>query len=159
MTKKKYPPSVKSQDVPAAANNVVEGKKIIHEIQHHQYSGPLPDPLTFSQYDDIVPGAADRILQMAELNARHMREMEEKHLQAQIDADIRRHKEVGRGQNYAICSVAMSFSVAVVALLLGYPSVAATICGVTIGGIVASFITGKVAGKQAVDDRQPPEKQ
>lgn len=30
------------------------------------HSGPLPDPLTLQQYNEIVPGAAERILQMAE---------------------------------------------------------------------------------------------
>lgn len=40
-------------------------------IQLH--AGPLPDAETFARYDQILPGAADRILRMAEneQNARH----------------------------------------------------------------------------------------
>lgn len=30
------------------------------------YSGPIPDPLTLQQYEQVLPGSADRILTMAE---------------------------------------------------------------------------------------------
>jgi uncharacterized membrane protein len=35
-------------------------------IQQSYHSGPLPPPAIIAQYDEIVPGAAERIIQMAE---------------------------------------------------------------------------------------------
>lgn len=40
------------------------------------FSGPLPHPETFKQYEEILPGSADRILTMAEEQGRHRREIE-----------------------------------------------------------------------------------
>lgn len=48
-------------------------------------AGPLPPPAVLKQYDDIVPGAADRILTMAESQSRHRRDLETK----VINADTR----------------------------------------------------------------------
>jgi uncharacterized membrane protein len=38
------------------------------------HSGPLPDPDTLFQYNEIAPGAADRIIAMAEREQRHRHE-------------------------------------------------------------------------------------
>lgn len=35
------------------------------------FSGPLPSPDAFREYEDVLPGAADRILGMAEFQLRH----------------------------------------------------------------------------------------
>ncbi len=38
-----------------------------------QYSGPLPHPDHFDRYDQVLPGAADRILSMAENEGKQRR--------------------------------------------------------------------------------------
>jgi uncharacterized membrane protein len=43
-------------------------------LVHHQ--GPLPHPALLKQYDDVVPGAAERIITMAENQAQHRQELE-----------------------------------------------------------------------------------
>ena len=35
------------------------------------HSGPLPDPDTLGRYDMVIPGAADRIIKIAENQAIH----------------------------------------------------------------------------------------
>ncbi|MFK0732972.1 MAG: DUF2335 domain-containing protein, partial [Gloeotrichia echinulata HAB0833] len=35
-------------------------------LVHHEYSGILPHPEEFKAFDEVVPGAAERILAMAE---------------------------------------------------------------------------------------------
>lgn len=42
----------------------------------YHFSGPIPDPHTLRTYDELVPGAADRILKMAENQSTHRRELE-----------------------------------------------------------------------------------
>jgi hypothetical protein len=47
-------------------------------IQHQSYSGPLPRPDDFAAYERVLPGAADRILKMAENQAGHRQALERK---------------------------------------------------------------------------------
>lgn len=55
------------------------------------HRGPLPTPEDFAGYEEVLEGAADRILSMAEEESRHRRRIVEK----QIDSDVRSEK---RGQ-------------------------------------------------------------
>ena len=46
--------------------------KLIQAISTtEQYSGPIPHPKIISGYEEILPGAADRILSMAEKESQH----------------------------------------------------------------------------------------
>lgn len=42
------------------------------------FEGPLPHPKALQAYDQIIPGAAERILRMAEAEAEHRQEMEKR---------------------------------------------------------------------------------
>ncbi|HHL33066.1 MAG TPA: DUF2335 domain-containing protein [Desulfobulbaceae bacterium] len=112
-------------------------------LQQHVVSGPIPDPATLQGYEDILTGAAERILTMAEGEAKHRREVEAAALAAQIEADKRKHKEVLRGQLFGMVTTLTAFSLAAFALAKGYPSVAATICGATIIALATVFVTGR----------------
>ena len=46
------------------------------EIVSRFYTAPLPPPVWFGEYNQIVPGAADRILVMAEKEQNHRHEIE-----------------------------------------------------------------------------------
>lgn len=50
------------------------------------YAGPLPPPDTLAKFEQILPGAADRILKQAEAQTQHRIEIEKK----VIDSDIRK---------------------------------------------------------------------
>lgn len=50
------------------------------EIHH----GPLPHPEVLRQYDQLSPGAADRIITMAEGEAAHRRQMERQQLESDV---------------------------------------------------------------------------
>jgi uncharacterized membrane protein len=52
------------------------GRVIAGQIKSH--SGPLPAPEDFGTYEAILPGAAARILAMAEADAEHFRELDRK---------------------------------------------------------------------------------
>jgi uncharacterized membrane protein len=49
--------------------------QLIQQMQtfHH---GPLPSPEAFEKYNRVLPGAADRILKMAETQATHRQSLE-----------------------------------------------------------------------------------
>lgn len=44
----------------------------------YTFSGPIPPPEVMERYEHIAPGAADRILTMAEIEQRHRHAYEEK---------------------------------------------------------------------------------
>ena len=51
--------------------------RVVHHQQHvEQFSGPIPPPQVFVAYEKILPGAADRILKMAERQAAHRQSLE-----------------------------------------------------------------------------------
>lgn len=44
--------------------------------EHVSYQGPIPPPELLSQFDDIIPDGANRIMIMAEEQSKHRREIE-----------------------------------------------------------------------------------
>lgn len=54
-----------------------ENSELIRQVAA-SYSGPLPPPGMLEHYNNIVPGAAERILSMAEKQSEHRQKLEEK---------------------------------------------------------------------------------
>ena len=48
-----------------------------HQMTQIEWHGPLPTPDTLIKYDEIVPGAAERILSMAEKEMQHRHQKED----------------------------------------------------------------------------------
>jgi uncharacterized membrane protein len=80
-------PAVRQNGVPVAAAMQRQEQIAIHQ-------GPLPPPEHFRQYNDICPGAAERILAMAE------NEMTERHNRERIETTAR-VSQASRGQWFA----------------------------------------------------------
>jgi uncharacterized membrane protein len=87
-------------------------------------------------YENILPGAAERILSMAENDAEHQREIEK-------DALNYQYKENRRGQYFGIIVVALCMIAVMVALFFGYEKAASIIGGTTVVGLVTVFVVGK----------------
>lgn len=58
--------------------NLPDGPRHIGQIirQETHFQGPLPPPEAFAAYNQILPGAADRILKLAENQASHRQKLE-----------------------------------------------------------------------------------
>ena len=56
----------------------------IQSIEERSFRGPLPPPDVMRGYEDIVPGAADRILAMAEKEQQHRFDCEKKIIKGSI---------------------------------------------------------------------------
>lgn len=109
------------------------------EITQSEFSGPLPAPEHLLAYDKIVPGAAERILQMAENEARHRHSLEATAVQETV-------AERRRGQWMGFIIALLGLGSAVIAALHGDTVTASTIGGTTLVGIVAVFVVGRVVG-------------
>lgn len=100
-------------------------------IQTEAFSGPLPHPSDFEKYEAILPGAADRIIKMAEKEQDFRHAIEKQESESFI-------KLFGRGQIFA-------FTLAITGILSGALLLA---IGKDIGGftiLIASL--GSIIGK------------
>ena len=112
------------------------------------HSGPLPAPETLAEYEQFLPGSAERIFAMAEAQLSHRLHIEE----SQLRADIEHREELvalqRSGQKAAFRSdlvgQVMGFTIAIACvfgsmyagLVADKPSVAAILLGVPIIGII-----------------------
>ena len=106
------------------------------------YSGPLPQPQAMNAYEDVLPGAADRILTMAEQKAEQQRRMEEGTLDL---AEL----EIHSAYRQALLGLVLGAFVAVVIVaggaymaFLGHAEAGAGVIGGTIVGMAATFVYG-----------------
>jgi uncharacterized membrane protein len=66
-------PTAKSQN-----NGAKDARQINSTLQvSAQYSGPIPPPEILNRYNELLPGAADRIIAMAEAQAKHRQTLEQ----------------------------------------------------------------------------------
>ncbi len=106
------------------------------------YSGPLPQPQAMNAYEDALPGAADRILTMAEQKAEQQRRME----QGTLDlAEL----EIHSAYQQSFLGLVLGAVVAVVIVAggaymasLGHAEAGAGVIGGTIVGMAATFVYG-----------------
>lgn len=71
-------------DIEAVEEETVEAvKEVVIKAMKEEFSGPIPHPDTIRKYEEILPGAADRIISMAERQALHRQEMERKMITAE----------------------------------------------------------------------------
>jgi len=84
-------------------------KEIISRVQkviaEEHFSGPLPPPKYLTDYEAILPGAAERIFLMAEKAQIHSAEMDKIIVQAQID-------DQKRGMNYGLAALLIILTMA-----------------------------------------------
>ncbi|SRR6266513_1631336 len=103
-------------------------------------SGPLPPPQQLAGYDAIVPGAAERILQMAERQATHRQGLE----RTALDGALRRSSTGMR----TATGLAAGFLVVSAALIAsGHDAAGAALGTVDFVGMVTAFIYGTASGR------------
>lgn len=112
---------------------------------------PVPPPQMLEHYERILPGAAERIVRMAEEEWRHRHELDQKTREAEIairqaaqDLEHRKLTEYYRmgqfGQMAGIAVSVLAIAAALLAAFYGTPwEVSAAIMGLPIVGIVLSL--------------------
>lgn len=99
------------------------------------FQGPLPPPETLERYNLIVPGAAERILSMAEVQARHRQQLELKI----IESDIRNART---GLHYGLIIGLVSIMGGVLCIWSGHEIGGSILGGVGLTGLVGVFVYG-----------------
>jgi len=102
------------------------------QFTRQEFSGPIPPPAILSGYDNVVPGAAERILKMAEADALHQRDIERIAIMATKN-------EVKVGQFFGLIVSLSALALAGFAVLHNQPWVATLLGGGTLVGIISAF--------------------
>lgn len=97
------------------------------------YSGPLPLPEDLAKYDQVVPGAAERIIKMAENEMEHRHVQENRMSKSVIITTI-------ISIIFAFLSVIILSGITFYALYKGYDTVAASIAVGAIAAVAGVFI-------------------
>lgn len=96
-------------------NNV--STRVSAEIQSATFLGPIPHPAILEGYEKIVPGAAERILIMAESSMKHQQQYDNALLEAS-------KKQAARGQIPGFLIGLSAISASVFSAFIGYPVLA-----------------------------------
>ena len=110
------------------------------------FSGPLPPPDVLERYNSIAPGAADRIITMAEEETTHRRKLEQ-------DIVHNGYEEAKRGQIFALFIGALGIIAGETVAVLGAQWAGAVIGGGTVVGLVSVFILGREANRSHQQDK------
>ena len=108
------------------------------------FSGPLPPPSVLAEFEQVEPGAANRIISMTENQLRHNQEMEKLVVNSTV-GDSR------LGVWLAFILVIVVSVGGVIVAVLGHSVAGAVICISVIGGIVGTFIYGTRLSRQPRD--------
>ena len=118
------------------------------------FEGPLPPPSYLKQYDEALPGAADRILLLAESQSKHRMEIEKSLISADI-ADVekgRQERRLGQWLGFGICLVAIVSGATI--SVMGQATAGVLIGAVGLTPLVSTFISGRRAERDAKSDGQ-----
>lgn len=109
---------------------VVDSQVVIHK---EAFAGPLPPPTAFSAYEQALPGAADRILRMAE--AEQAGRIEQTRSQSR---ETYRAKMLGL--TFGFMSVIVLVAGAILCARFGASIASGVFAGATLAAVVRAFV-------------------
>lgn len=104
--------------------------------QSYSFSGPLPPPEVMGLYEQLIPGAAERLLTAFENQQNHRHSLENR----VVDAGVRRS---WAGLWCALAVALAGIAVAGLAVIYAQQWAASVIGGGTLVGLVTVFVTGR----------------
>lgn len=111
-------------------------------------SGPLPPAEELLEYENVIPGGAERLLKMAENQSAHRLEMEKLIITSQ-------QRQSARGQTYGLTIGLAGILTGAVLSYLGHDWVGGTIAGTTVTGLVSVFVIGKAQQNKSLSEKKP----
>lgn len=109
------------------------------------WTGPLPPPQALQQYDEILPGAADRIFRMAEERHRHQIEQEKAAIELEKDALLSVDKNIAAEHSRSKLGLVFAFVIALAGIGTG-----AWLTAIGKAGFGMAFVLGPLVGLAAV---------
>ncbi|HCM1919156.1 TPA: DUF2335 domain-containing protein [Salmonella enterica subsp. salamae serovar 28:r:e,n,z15] len=126
---------------PEVLSRVLETPTVQAIVLKH-FQGPVPPPAMLKEYDDVIPGLANRLVELTEKEQAHRHQTEAATL------NIAR-----RGQTMAFGVVLIIILAAILFGLNGNTVLAGILVGIDLAALVAAFIAGKhYSDKSSSDD-------
>lgn len=122
--------------------------KVTQTIVSEQFAGPVPHPSILKGYEEICPGAANRILAMAESDQAFSHMITEKALDAE-------REDTSRGQKLAAVVSVAALAASVALAAFGAPVAAAVVGGTTVVALATAFILGRKAPSPSKQEPKP----
>ena len=119
---------------------------VAHHAAMQLYSGPIPPANELKKYEEILPGAADRILTMAEEQSAHRRKMENKMLEANIKAE-----KIGQSLGFAIFLIALIAGI--ILIILNKDAIGLITSLGSLTAIVGLFVYNRISAKQELKEK------
>ncbi len=117
-------------------NNNKDSKQSTLLVERREmFSGPLPHPEILERYNSIVPGSAQKIIQMAENQSAHRIDIEKK----VIGSDIRNSH---RGQIFGFIIAITGIISSLILIIRGYTTGGSILGGGTVVSLAAIFVYG-----------------
>lgn len=116
-----------------------------HVITAATFSGPLPPPKVLEDYNRIVPGAANRILILAEKQSEHRR-----HIEAMFGETEVRNSRLG-----ILCGLLVGLSgiaAATIIAVYGNPRAGVGMGLLTLGSLVSIFVYGSRSRRKQMQE-------
>ena len=110
-----------------------QNKSLSAGFQFHR--GPLPSPKDLDEYDKIVPGAAERIISMAEEQAKHRQGLEK----VVIESDI---KDSKTGLYFGFIIGLVAIISGTICIVYGHSIAGGVLGGSAVPGLAAVFVYG-----------------
>ena len=110
--------------------------QVVGLVTEERFSGPIAHPRHLREYEEILPGSADRIIGMAESNLAHNQAMQAKAL----DGDI---QDTHHGRLYGFLALCLLIIGAIVSAYMGSIALAVAFLSAGALGTVGAFIKGK----------------
>lgn len=108
-----------------------------------QFQGPIPPPQILAGYENLLPGAADRIISMAEKETYHRQMMEKKALDSEINGLKHEASDTRRGQYCGLLIGITAILSGTYTSVNGYPWAGSFIGVGGVIGLVSAFIAGR----------------
>lgn len=115
-------------------------------LTYSTYSSPLPPASEIEMYEKVCPGSADRILKMAEQQAKHRQNIEAMAVKTSSERSL-------LGVKYAFYIAIAAFILSGVCFFLGQTTAGGAIFGGTIVSLVTAFIYGTKSGRQEREEK------
>ncbi|MEX6093714.1 DUF2335 domain-containing protein [Morganella morganii] len=139
-------------DNPQVLKRILENPKIISVMKQEYHRGPLPSPRQMKQYNDVLPGAAERIFQLTEKEQAHRHASETTALKGAISSDR-------RGQWMAFILSLAVFALGGTLIWLKEYTAGVALISTTVIGLAGVFALGRKGNRSSVasDTEKPNE--
>jgi len=140
-----FPDQPNKQHPPATASG--EERIVASKREVVTFQGPLPHPDILARYEEIQPGAAERVLKQFERETEHRHSMEQAIVSAQIEA-FRASIPIARlGQVFGLIIAVVGITAGAVAVIVsptaGHAAAGASIAGASLATLVGVFVYGR----------------